>query len=434
MLKKLINITVFLLCIFSLNAQEVLNIEDAIKAGLEKNYDVLISRNDRDIAKAQNNLGAAGMSPTVNATANLNFANLNSHQEFSTGQVQDRPNAASNQTGLALNASWMVFDGLRMFAIKKRLNQTVELNEMMLKAQMQNTVYDIILAYYDIVRINKLIAAEEQNLRLYSERKKIAQLKMEIGSDSKVDYLLTQSDENKSKSSLLQLQLQLLAAKATLNNLLVRPVDTDFKTADTITVSYNPSFDELKKTILSNNFSLQIAKQNELIAEQSIKEARSFGLPQVQLNGSYVFNLSQSQAGIVLRSRQNGLNGGISAGWLLFNGGRYSRLVKERQIRLLSQRYATEQSKQEVDALVYINYQGYITSQKVLDLERQNLEDSREVQSVSVERYRLGKSGILETIETQKNLEDAQVRYINALYNLKKSEAELLRANGVLVK
>ena len=51
-----------------------------------------------------------------------------------------------------------------------------------------------------------------------------------------------------------------------------------------------------------------------------------------------------------------------------------------------------------------------------------------------MERYKVGKANLLETIETQKNLEDAQVRYINALYAIKIAEAELVHVNGSLVK
>jgi outer membrane protein TolC len=75
-----------------------------------------------------------------------------------------------------------------------------------------------------------------------------------------------------------------------------------------------------------------------------------------------------------------------------------------------------------------------LTNKKILDLEAKNLADSKEVLSVSLERYRIGKANLLETIETQKNLEDAQVRYFNALYNVKRAETELLRSNGTLVK
>ena len=71
------------------------------------------------------------------------------------------------------------------------------------------------------------------------ERKKIAQLKFEIGSDSKVDVLLSQSNENKSKSAILQFDLQLINAKTTLNNLLRKSVDEDFLTTDSIIINYS---------------------------------------------------------------------------------------------------------------------------------------------------------------------------------------------------
>jgi len=418
----------------SISAQDMLTIEDAIKIGLEKNYSVVIVKNQQEIAKAQNNFGNAGMSPTVSVNGSVNLSSLNSHQEFNTGVVQDRTGAQANNLGASVNANWIVFDGLRMFAVKKRLNLTEGLSAIQLRQQMENSIYDIIVAYYNVVKVNELIKAAKQNLSIYAERKKIARLKLEIGSDSKVDFLLSQSDENKAKSEIMRLELELLNAKTNLNVLLARPVDIDFKASDSISVNYNPNIDELKKSALSNNSSLLISRQNELISGQTIKEARSANLPFVQLLGAYNFTRNQSQAGIVFLNRQAGFSGGISATWLLFNGNKNNRLIKERNIQVLNQRYVTEQIQLAVDADVYVNYKSYLMNKGIVDLELQNLRDSKEVQQVSLERYRIGKANLLETIETQKNLEDAQVRYINALYAIKVSETELLRANGGLVK
>ena len=143
---------------------------------------------------------------------------------------------------------------------------------MELKQQMENTVYDIIISYYGIVKTLELIKAAKQNLSIYEERKKLAKLKLEIGSDSKVDVLLSQSDENKAKSAIIQLELQLLNSKVALNNLLNKPADFDYKTSDSISVNYDPAIDELKKSASTANASIQISKQNELIFTQSIKE------------------------------------------------------------------------------------------------------------------------------------------------------------------
>lgn len=434
MLNNKINIAIALFGITFLKAQDVLTVEQAIKTGLEKNYAVMISRNETEIAKAQNNFGNAGMSPLVSLNGNLNLANLNSYQEFSNGTVQDKQGAQSNSTGASLNVNWVVFDGMKMFAVKKRLNQTEQLSNLQLKQEMENTVYNIVVAYYDVVRIQQLIKAAQQNLNVYEERKKLAKLKLDIGSDSKVDLLLTEADENRAKSNLLRLQQQLLMAKTNLNVLMSVAADADFKTTDEIATNYNPVYDELKKSALKSNSSLLVSLQNEMIAEQLIKEARSSFMPQFQLNASYNFIRNQSQAGFVFLNRQNGVNAGVSAGWLLFNGNKNNKLIKERQIRLLNQKNLTELGKQQVDAMVYIHYQNYLTNKSILELETANLKGAEELLSVSLERYKIGKANLLETKEAQNNLEEAQTRFINAAYDCKKSETELLRSNGELVK
>lgn len=419
---------------FVVLSQSVLTIDDAIKIGLEKNYAVLISKNEKEIAKAQNNFGNAGMSPVVSLNANVSLSTVNSYQEFNTGAVQDRNGAQSNNTGASANVTWMVFDGLKMFAIKKRLNQSVKLSELELKQQMENTIYDIISAYYSVVKINELIKAAKQNLVSYQERKKIAQLKFDIGSDSKVDVLLSQLNENKAKSTILQLNLQLIDAKSSLNNLLNKSVDTDFMTSDSIVVNYNPAMEELKKSVLKSNSSILISRQNELIVSQTVKEARSTNLPFVQLNAAYVYNRNQSQAGFVFLNQQSGINTGLTAGWLLFNGNKNNKLIKERNLLYLNQRYKTEFIQQQIDAQVFNSYKSFQLNKEIMELELQNLKDSKEVLNVSLERYKVGKANLLETIETQKYLEEAQTRYMEALYSIKIAEADLLRANGSLIK
>jgi len=418
----------------NLFSQESLTLEAALKLAVEKNYSVLMLKNQQQIAALQNNIGAAGMSPTISLEGRVNSSKLNSFQVFTNGTEQDRIGAKATGVGASLNADWLIFDGLRMFAVRKRLSMSENISTLQLRQQIENTTYEVIASYYNVVRINELIKAAKQNLLIYEERRKIAEVRREIGSDSKVEVLLSKSDENKAKSEIILLELDLLNAKTNLNTLLGRPVDISFEASDSILVNYEPAYDDLKKTSRIGNTSVLMSKQNELITEQNVREAKSLNLPQITFNGAYVFTRNQSEAGFLLSNRQNGLNLGLTGRWLIFNGGRNNRTVKEMDIISLNQRYFTEQTQLQVDAVVFINYQAFLLHKKIVEMELQNLVDSKEVLEISLERYRVGKANLLETIETQKNLEDAQARYINALYNIKLSEANLLRVNGTLVK
>lgn len=100
----------------------------------------------------------------------------------------------------------------------------------------------------------------------------------------------------------------------------------------------------------------------------------------------------------------------------------------------MNQNLISQQVQQKVDGQVYVSYQSFLLQKKILSLEYQNLRDATELLNVSLERYKAGKAILLETMEAQKQLEEAQSRYISALYALKVGEADLLKASGNLLK
>jgi len=431
---KLFKVSIFIIIGFNSIAQDLISLEDAIKMAIEKNYDILISKTGQEIAKTQNNRGNAGMSPQVNLNAALTGANLDSYQEFGNGTVQDRKGAQSLNANAAMQVSWTIFDGMKMFAVKTRLNTNEKIAELQYKQQLEQTIQAVILAYYDIVRIQQLTEATLQNLDLLKERKKLINLRYQIGSDSKVDFLLVQTDENKAQSELLRLKQQLLTAKTNLNSLLNKSSENDFSVLNVIPLMEKDEIEKWRNSMLSKNTSLLLAKQNEISAETFVKEARSEFLPQINLAASYNFLRNQTEAGFVLLNRQTGINGGLTAGWTIFNGNKTSKLVQERKLNALRMRYFTEKSTQLMQATAFVQFKQYGLSEALLKLEEANLKSAEELLMISDERYKTGKTGVLETKETQKILEEAKVRLINARFELKKAEIELMLVAGELVK
>lgn len=431
------NIRVLILILVAtqlIQSQTLLSVDEALKTALEKNYGVLMAKNTEQISQTQNNFGNAGLSPTVSLNAAYNFANLNSHQEFNSGVVQDKEGAITKNVAASINANWTVFDGLKMFAIKKRLEANQQSANLALKQQMENLIYQTIVAYNNIIKVKSLIKSAEQNLILVEERNNLAKVKYNIGSDSKMDYLLAQSNERKIRSELSQLQIQLLNAKTALNLLMTKSADNNFETSDSIVVNFNPSIEDLKKTAPNSNKSILLSKQNEIQFEQSIKEAQAATLPQIQINTAYNFTRNQSQAGIVFLNRQAGLNAGLSASWLIFNGNKNAKLVQERKLLFLNQQYNTAQANLQMDAWLYLQYEVFLLNKKSLAYEYESLQMAKEVLEISLKRYQLGKTNFIETLDMQNVYEAAQSRYINALYNLKVGETDLMKTAGILLK
>ncbi len=431
---KTIFFSIIIGCLSQAFGQSVLTLENAIKIGLENNYSIVLAEQDKGIAKSQNNIGNAGMSPIITTTASTSLASVNSYQEFATGANQERKGAQSTNNNLAVNLNWTLFDGLKMFAIKKRLNLAENISDLNYKQTLQNSIYDISIAYFDLVRLQELIKAAKQNLDIYEEREKISKLRYEIGLDAKIDLALIQLDKNRVVADLKRLDLQLFMAKANLNRVLARSADEDFTVTDPIEIKVEASYDELKKNVLSGNLTLLASMKTESLMDQYVKEARGVLMPIIQLTSSYNILRSRNQAGLLLTNQQAGLNAGLTASWVLFNGFKNSQFVQERKLRYVSQQYLTRQVQLQLDVLLYTQYKSFAVQKEIMLLEKQNLDFAQSITVVATERYRVGKASILETKEIQKNIEDAQARYISALFEAKKAEIELLRATSQLVK
>ena len=87
-----------------------------------------------------------------------------------------------------------------------------------------------------------------------------------------------------------------------------------------------------------------------------------------------------------------------------------------------------------MSALSYINYRIFLSTKKISENEKENLKKAGELYFISMERFKIGKTGLLETKEAHKSLEETKVRLINSNYALKKAETELLLSSGDLVK
>jgi len=79
-------------------------------------------------------------------------------------------------------------------------------------------------------------------------------------------------------------------------------------------------------------------------------------------------------------------------------------------------------------------YRNFVQAKEELKLEEDNSKIAQENVDVALETFRIGKTSSLELKDVQKSFEDAQTRLVNARYDAKAAETELMRLNGMLVK
>lgn len=415
-------------------AQEQFTIEEAIQLGIKNNYNILVANNNATIAANDNSLGNAGMLPVVDINASTNFANNATKQEFNTGAAVDKAGVKSNSINSGVYLTWTLFNGLKMFATHQQLSMLESMGKLSTKIQIENTVESIVVAYYNAVKQKQLIKGLNENIKISEERLTIAQKKFEIGSGSKLDVLQAKTDKNAQTSMLYRQKTVLDELKANLNQLMARPAETEFEVGDSIPVSFQLKYDELKGNYQKTNLNLIFAQENISYYKQQLKATKADLFPVVNLNANYLFSRAENQAGLILLNRNLGFNYGLTASWRIFNGFTLNNRIKNAQLQVENASLNYTNSQTQIEQQLLIAFKRFQDDQKILELEEDNLKLVRESVNIALERFRIGSSNTLELQTIQQTFEDALIRLEEARYNAKVSETTLMKLNGNLVK
>jgi outer membrane protein len=432
-LYKIVFLSFYLILFFNsiLLAQDTLmTAQEAVKTAIENNYGIIISKNEIEIGSINNNWANAGAIPSVGATASKTIGVNNLEQKLSNGTVT-RKNGNSTQNlnaGIAVN--WRVFDGLKMFATKKRLEELERSGEYTFRKNLNETVFNVISSYYNIVTLNEQKNATLEQISLYNDRYMLAQRKFEIGTGAKYEVLQAEVDLNEQRSNLLSLQNSIALAKSSLNNLLGKKPDTSFIVADTILLMPLPAFADVQNKISTQNPDVLLANSQLLVLAQEKKEVNAARLPSVDLNGFYNFARNSNRAGFTLFNQTYGPSGSVGITVPLFSGILVKKQLAISDIQIKNQQLAIDQTKNDVETALTNAYINYNNALKSIDLEKNNLILATENIMIATERYKRLNITAVELRQIQISYNDAKNRLYNALYQAKIAEATVALLSG----
>lgn len=432
--KNIFIATIIFIFTFTVNAQEVLTPEQAVALALSENFDIVLAKNEADIAKINNNNATAGMLPTINVTTGDVFNLNNINQKFTTGQEVKKNWVPVNGFNAGLNLNWTVYNGLRMFATKDRLAALQSLGEIQLKNQIQEVVAQTLSVYYEIVRQKQQLKALSETAKISDERVNLSQVKFDVGYADKTPLLQAKVDYSTQQINILRQETVLEQAKVNLNKLLGRDANITFETIDTIVVNYVPNLQTIKDTTLIENFSVQSSIKNIEIAKLQHKEINSQRLPQVNFNTGYNFTQNNSRAGLQLFNRSYGPTVGVNASIPIFDGGAIKKQLQASAVNIATQQVQLNKIKNDLDSRVLAAYKDFDYAQKVLRLNEENVKIAQENIQVTMERFRLNQTTSLDIKTAQGSYEDALYNVIFARYTAKIAEIELKKLSNDLIK
>jgi outer membrane protein TolC len=376
--------------------------------------------------------------PQLNANGGVLYNNNNQNITLADGTKRNRSGLRTNNTNAVVGLDWVVFDGLKMFVTRTKAAEFLNLGNLVVKDQINNTVADVILNYYNIVRYTLQLRVVEEQIALNEDRYRLAKYRFEIGVGVKPDMLQAQIDLNAQKGIRLSQLVLVERYRQDLNRLMNIAPETAYKVSDTIPVQMDLLLPQLQSGIEQSSVPLRLARKNIDIAALTVRERRAERLPVVSLNSAYNFTKNENNSVInpaqPLSSLNKGFNYGISASVPLFNRLNTRRLIRQAEQGVAFQQTVYENQRLIISTGLLNAFTTYQLQKELVVLEESNIQLAIENQFIARERYRLAATTFLELREAQRSLQEAYDRLISARYNMKVAETEILRLKGGFVQ
>jgi outer membrane protein TolC len=443
-MKRFSLILIILFPVLANSQNKLLTVEEAIAGALQNNYDIMLSKNDSSVAALDYSFRSGAFMPRLTGNFGLIWNDNQQKQEFNTGVIK-KGSVKSNNFSSSINLNWTLFDGLKMFVTRNKVEEFIKLGELEIKNQVVNTIAEVINTYYNIVRQKQQLKAIEEQMALSQERVKLAQYKLDIGVGTKPEVLQSKVDLNAQKAAQLGQQTLIAQLKEQLNQLM-KPNSgmpsakqtSGYDVADSIPINTELSLGDMQSSIEANNFTLKIAKKNIDIAGLTLKERKADRFPTVSFNSAYNFNRSDNtlalNPALPLFTRNLGFNYGITASLPILNNLNIKRQIKQAQLNIRYQQLIYDNQKSLINLSVINAFRDYEQQKKALALEEENILLAKENVDIIMQVYKLNSTTYIQLREAQKSLEDAYNRLIASRYNTKLAETELIRLKGDLVK
>ncbi|WP_128547723.1 TolC family protein [Larkinella soli] len=416
---------------------EPLTLQQAVSTALESSYQIRIARSQQEIARNDYGTAVAGFFPFLTGNLNNNNSLQNIRQDFidNLRPPQNQYGLLNRNTQVGVNLNWTIFNGFANLITYERLSELVRIGEVTTRANIEGTVADVSTAYYDVIRQIQQLVSLRQALDISRDRLDLARANFEVGTRSRVDFLSAQVDYNTDSSAMVTQQQNVRTAKIFLNTLLARDPATEFAVRDTIIVRNDLSIDQLRQAMAGNNPLLATAALNRRVANLNVRIARAGRLPTINLTGGYNFTAINNQGGFGVRTARNdALTYGFQATIPIFTGFNQRRLIANAQTSALITEYQEADQRLQLQQALEQTFAQYQNSLTLVNLELENFRIANQNVEIAFDRYRVGNSTAVEFRDVQRNAVAAETRLINAEFNAKIAEIELLRLSSQILQ
>ena len=432
---KILHITLFLLLVAFVNAQQVIKPSEAIALALESNYDIKIAKNALEVAENNKDVLNSGYLPTVTGNSGATIDRQNTEGQLANGETRVAEGAETRRYNASLNLNYTLFDGLGRMYNYKRLKEEYNLSELQARETIESTISQLLIVYYDVARQSEDLKSFEETLAISEARLKRSGYEFDYGQNTKLDVLNAEVDINNDTISVINAKQALIIAKRDLNVVTGNTILNDFKVDTTVTFLMQLNKADLFNKVRRQNVNLLQNEKNIAINEFLVKANRSGFLPTIGITGSYGWNESNNNSPLafVLQNTTTNVSAGINFTWNLFDGGGNITRVKNAKLNLENQKLQKEQLQLDIERNFNNAWDIYQNRLAIYKAQQDNIKTAKNNFDRTQEKFKLGQVTSIEFREAQLNLLRAELSRNQAKYDAKLAEVVVLQISGELL-
>jgi len=311
-----------------------------------------------------------------------------------------------------------MFSGIKQTKTNEKISQ---INNGYVISQIRESISSY---FYQILASESLMNVYEKNILFSEENLKTIRNMYELGSRTESDVLKAEVQKSTFESQLLQEKQNRLGLKRSLNLLMGRNADVNLTLKESVVNELEiPSIDQAKKLLFKNNPELHILQQEKKVQQLSLKISRESYLP--SLSASYSYSKGESHG---LETTNNSIS--LSAGVTIFNGFNKKHSVEYEKIGLKSVRVKIKEKKQELEQILMQYYTSYETYIKLIEIKEIELKSAKRDLELVTQQYQIGSSTILEQMNAQLSVLNAESALVKSKYSKKIIEVQIQELIG----
>lgn len=288
----------------------------------------------------------------------------------------------------------------------------------------QTIALDAIRAYNTLLLALERVRVAEDSVAQKEKHLEMARNRRQAGVATELDVLRAQVDLENHRTQLRRVRGQVETDRATLNAVMVRPVDTQIEPVDTLAfVPLDTTLDAVVQEAIAARPEMKAVLLNERIRDELIGVAKAEGRPSLDLQGTWGYSVRRPAN--FFESNFAKWNAGVVLTVPVFDGFRTAGKVAQAR----AERNKVTQDRIALENRIRLQARDAVTvldvAKSVLEGAELNVTQARRALDMTQANYAQGASTTLDVTDAQTALTLAEILRAEALYDHANARATL---------